>query len=146
MFILGCLPSSFMINLLLILMHLPLSQDMPVCWFWKTSLLFLVDCLYYFFLQFYFYYFGCFALLQLLYLDFLWSLDFLWDKMLVLWWCQACWDVRIVEMYGCAFWSTPLPTLFRLLYYSHCIILLYFEFYINKEACLCLKKNSWIYI
>lgn len=37
--------------------------------------------------------------------------------------------------------SPDSPTfLIRLLYYSHCIILLYFKFYINKEASLCFKK------
>ena len=49
---LGCLPPSFMINLLLILLHLSHSQDMVLE---NQSFLFLVHCMYcFYFLQFYF--------------------------------------------------------------------------------------------
>ena len=48
--------------------------------------------------------------------------------------------VNLVEMSGCASWYAQDP-FFRLLYYSHRVILLYFKFYINKEACLHFKKE-----
>ena len=55
--------------------------------------------------------------------------------------------VNLVEMSECTYLSSLfLSPISRLLYYSHCITLLYFEIIIiNKETCLCLKKKTCSY-
>ena len=121
-------PPSFMIILLLILLHLQHSQVLPVHWFWKTSLFWFwfISCIDFFSFSFFSYFLAVLHCCNCCTRIFFWSLDFPWFKML------APARIRLL---------IPYP-LFWLLYYSHCIILLYFEFYINKEACLHFKKKK----